>query len=71
MTNVERLIEYLKKNKTITSLEAINLLGDTRLSGTIWKLKKAGYNIETETIVVKNRWGKKVPVAKYELKEEE
>ena len=35
-----RLIEYLEKFGSITSLQAIQDLGNTRLSGTLYTLKR-------------------------------
>ena len=55
-THKERLLEYLKEYKSITSLEAIRDLGNTRLSATIFILKDEGHNIETENTQVSTRW---------------
>ena len=63
----ERLIEYLEKNGSITSMEAITELGNTRLSATIYNLRKEGYNIVNERIKSKNRFGNKVHYDKYIL----
>ena len=41
----ERLMRYLQEFGSITSLEAISELGDTRLSATIFELRKKGINI--------------------------
>ena len=66
-THYTRLLEYLKKHKTITSLQAIRDLGNTRLSATIFDLRKDGYAINSTDIPVPNRWGTKTMVAQYEL----
>ena len=66
-THYTRLLEYLKKHKTITSLQAIRDLGNTRLSATIFELRKDGYNISSDDIPVSNRWGGKTMVAEYKL----
>ncbi len=66
-THYTRLLEYLKKHKTITSLQAIRDLGNTRLSATIFDLRKDGYNIDSSDIPVPNRWGTKTMVAEYKL----
>lgn len=63
----ERLLKYFKKHKKITSLEAFNELGDTRLSATIFELRKDGYNISSRLIKVPTRWGKTTEVAEYRL----
>lgn len=52
-----RLLKYLKTFKNITSLEAINMFGETRLSARIYDLKKQGYRFKTETVRVMSRDG--------------
>ena len=68
-THEGRLVMYLFKYKSITSLQAIQDLGNTRLSGTIHSLKRKGYNFTTETVAVPNRFGGKTRVAEYRFKE--
>lgn len=57
MTRKERLLDYLKENKTLTSLEAIRLFGETRLSARIYDLKKNGYRFNKQSIRVPTRDG--------------
>lgn len=66
-TNKTRVIKYLKNYGSITPIQAINDLGNTRLSATIFELKDLGWSIETELIKVKNRFGRTTNVAKYSL----
>lgn len=66
-THYTRLLEYLKEFKHITSLDAIRDLGNTRLSATIYELRKDGYNIISEDLTVKNRWGNNTIIALYKL----
>ena len=66
-TQKEEVLEYLKNNKKITILEAIYQLGVTRLSAIIYNLKKDGYNIETQTKLIKAKNGRKTSVAEYIL----
>ena len=66
-THYTRLLDYLKNHKTITSLQAIRDLGNTRLSATIFELRKDGYNIDSSDIPVPNRWGTKTMVSEYKL----
>ena len=66
-THYTRLLDYLKNFKSITSLDAIKDLGNTRLSATIYELRKDGYNIISEDLTVKNRWGNNTTIAKYKL----
>ena len=66
-THYTRLLDYLKEFKHITSLDAIRDLGNTRLSATIYELRKDGYNIISEDLKVKNRWGNNTIIALYKL----
>ena len=67
MTGKEKILDHLKKNKSITQLEALNLFWDWRLSDKIYQLKKDGYNITTEQMKVKKADGSYGYVAKYIL----
>ena len=66
-THYTRLLDYLKEFKHITSLDAIRDLGNTRLSATIYELRKDGYNIISEDLTVKNRWCNNTIIALYKL----
>ena len=66
-THYTRLLDYLKEFKHITSLDAIRDLGNTRISATIYELRKDGYNIISEDLTVKNRWGNNTIIALYKL----
>jgi len=55
-THKTRLLSYLKEFKSITSLEAIRDLGNTRLSATVFKLRDEGHPIVSEDIRVNTRW---------------
>lgn len=66
-TQNKRLIRHLIEHKKITSLEAINRFGITRLSARIYDLKQQGYIFECKPIIVKNRYGEKVRVTEYKL----
>ena len=64
----EKLLKYLKKNKTIQPLEALKELGIYRLSARILDLRKEGVNIVTNRITVKNRFKEKCLVAEYRMR---
>lgn len=66
-THTSRLLDYLRKHSTITSLEAIRDLGNTRLSASIFNLKEEGYYFETKTVEVPNRFGSTTKVSEYKL----
>jgi len=63
----QKLLAYLQKSKSITQFQALNLLGIMRLASRIYDLRSAGHEITTSEIAVKNRHGKKVIVAQYQL----
>lgn len=49
-TQKERVLEYIQRNGSITSLECSINLRITDLQGTIRDLKKQGYNIQDKWI---------------------
>lgn len=61
----ERLLNYFRQGNSITSLEAFNILGDSRLSATIFELKKLGVPIQDKCINVPNRFGESCRVKEY------
>lgn len=66
----ERLLDYLKKNKKgITSLDAINKLGETRLSATIYLLRQRGLQILDTYESSQNRYGENTRFKRYVLSE--
>lgn len=64
-THKTRLLDYLEEFGNITSLEAIRDLGNTRLSATIFELRKEGHEIVSTDTKVPTRWGTKTTVTKY------
>jgi phosphoribosylformylglycinamidine (FGAM) synthase-like enzyme len=62
---LQRVFDYMVEFNSITSLQAFTDLGETRLSGAIYELKKKGVNIGAEDIKVKNRYGESRIVTKY------
>lgn len=57
MTQREAVLNHLKSHKTITSMEAIQLYGVTRLSAVIKTLRTAGHRINTLPATTVNRYG--------------
>jgi hypothetical protein len=70
ITQEQRVLDYMRRFGSITTLDANRDLGVTRLSAKIFNLRKAGYEIPGETIEVKNRFGETTHVTKYMLAEE-
>jgi hypothetical protein len=48
MSKAKKVENHLLEHKEITSLQAFTLYGATRLSSIIFRLRKQGYNIDTE-----------------------
>lgn len=66
------VLEHLKKYKTITSIEAIEKFGATRLSAIIYNLRNNyGLSIATYDVPFTDRYGTKTSCAKYVLMEDE
>lgn len=57
-TQISSIVDFMLTHAGITSLQAIQKFGATRLSGIIYTLKKQGYNIEDKWITVETRFGK-------------
>ena len=67
-TYTYQVMQLLKSGKTITSKQAYDELGCTRLSAVIFNLiNNHGMPIDKKMIQVKNRNGRYVEVAKYFL----
>lgn len=66
-SQADRILDYLKTGKSITSLEAIQRFGCTRLAAQIFRLKKRGHEIASKDIYVTNRWGDTVRCSEYRL----
>lgn len=66
-SQVSEIINLLRKQGFITSYEAIERFGATRLSGIIFILRKRGFGIETEMVQGKNRFGHLTNYAIYRL----
>lgn len=63
------IVRHLEQGNTLTSLQALNRFGCARMASRIDELRRAGLNIVTTMIPVKNRDGKQVRVAEYRLAE--
>ena len=68
-THKTRLISYLEQYGEITSLQAIQDLGNTRLSATIHTLRHVdNYQILSDMVEVPNRFGGITKVARYKAR---
>lgn len=68
MAQKERVLDYLERFGSISSKEAFEDLGITRLSDVVFKLKKDGYEFDTDIEHGENRFREKTHYARYSLK---
>ena len=68
-TQKEMVLEYLKRNKKITDLEAYRDLSVRRLASRVHDLRVEGYNSRTEQTTKPNRYGKNTTFATYILED--
>lgn len=64
------VLKHLKVKGSITSLEAFELYGATRLSAIIFNLRRKGYDITTTDASCIDRYGRKCNFARYVLEED-
>lgn len=69
LNKTEKVLEHLQTYGCITSLEAIELYGATRLSDIIYRLRNRGLNIDTIDLPFIDRFGTKSTYGKYVLVE--
>ena len=67
MKQNELIKKHLKEKGTITSMEAFELYGCTRLSARIFNLRQEGMNIVNDLTKGKNRYGDTVYFSTYRL----
>lgn len=68
--NTGRVLEYLKTHKKgISSMQAFEMFGATRISSIIFNLRNYGYNIESVWKEGKNRYKEDVRYVQYVLQE--
>lgn len=70
MNKTQKVKEHLLRFGSITSWDAINLYGETRLSDVIYKLRQRGYDIRTIMCEFSDRYGNVGTYANYVLKGE-
>ena len=70
MTQHTLIIEYMREHGSITTYEAYEQLGITKLTTRISELKAAGFDIRQRTESGLNRYGKPVTYNRYWLVED-
>ena len=69
LTQRKVVLNHIKKHKKgISSMEAFENFGATRLSAIIFCLREKGYDIETVMVDGKDRYGNRSRFARYYLK---
>jgi hypothetical protein len=63
----DRIVKHMMKYGTITSIEAIEKYGCTRISHYIYLMRKNGYNVTSEVKKGTNRYGQKSHYSLYKL----
>jgi hypothetical protein len=65
----QRVLGFVRNQGSITSLEAINTFGITRLASTIQQMEKVGHVFDHEhQVKVQNRFGEESRVTRYHYK---
>lgn len=67
ITKAHKIREHLKNKKKITSWEAIDQYGVTRLADNIFILRNKGWIIESKDVKDLDRYGNKSSFTQYEL----
>lgn len=70
MTQTEAVMKYMTEFGSITTLEAFNELGVTRLASRIHDLRGFGVKISREVVKGKNRYGEPVHYMRYSIEED-
>lgn len=68
MNKTSAILQFMRENEGITSMQAFEMFGATRLSSIIFSLRKQGYDIETIKMECIDRYGHLVQYAKYVLR---
>lgn len=67
LSQSERVAQYLGEGGKLTTLNAWQELGISRLAARVYDLKCMGYKVKSTQVPVYNRFGEKCMVAEYEL----
>lgn len=66
--NDERVLAFLQNRKSgINSIESFDKIGVHRLSAAVCRLRKHGFDIQRDSVLIENRFGEEVRVARYYL----
>lgn len=68
MTQAEKVLKYMKFYGSISTWEAFEELGITRLASRINDIEKSGVPIHRETVYKENRYGDRIHFTKYSIR---
>lgn len=68
-TQNQRILEYIEQFGSITQIQALQDIGCMRLASRISDLRSLGYDIVSEIIPVKNRYGETCHIKRYSFGE--
>lgn len=71
MNQEQKVINYVKRFGSITTLDAFRDLAITRLSARIFNIKKLGYKVSSVRETSKNRLGEEVNYSRYFIEKEQ
>ena len=67
MTQIQQILKHMREKGSISTMEAFNDFGITRLASRIHEITQMGIGIERETVSSKNRYGETVRYVRYRL----
>ena len=66
-TQLDALLNHFVHNGSLTTFEAFERFGCTRLAARVLELSRKGYRFQKEPVKVTTRYGAVVPVVRYTL----
>lgn len=71
MNQEQKIIDYVERFGSITTLDAFRDLAITRLSARIFNIKNMGYKVSRIREISKNRFGEDVNYSRYFIEKEQ
>ena len=71
MNQEQKIIDYVERFGSITTLDAFRDLAITRLSARIFNIKNMGYKVTSIREISKNRFGEEVNYNRYFIEKEQ
>jgi hypothetical protein len=65
MSQADRVLSYLERGNSITTLDAFKELGITRLGARIFELRQQGHPVQSNRLTVTNRFGEDCSISEY------